>query len=209
MTQKAFADAIAVDRTLNIPLFPLNTVLFPGARLPLRIFERRYLDMVSSCLRSETPFGVVLIREGLEVGEAARTFDTGTLAHIVDWEPLPDGLLGVTAHGGERFVARRRRVEPNQLLTAEVSTIPEQPAESLPPRFQSLAALVGRLLSELQALPAKTESRLDDAVWVSWRLAELLPLSLAEKQSLLELPAASDRLTEIQSLLDELLAKSR
>jgi Lon protease-like protein len=193
--------------TLNIPLFPLNTVLFPEARLPLRIFERRYLDMVSACLRNETPFGVVLIREGMEVGEAARSYDRGTLAHIVDWDRLSDGLLGITARGGERFTVRQQRVEAGQLLTAEVEVIPEQPAEVLPPRFQPLATLVGRLVTELDILPEGATARLDDAVWVSWRLAELLPLSLADKQSLLELPAASDRLAEIQSLLDELLAR--
>jgi Lon protease-like protein len=193
--------------TLSIPLFPLNTVLVPGARLPLRIFERRYLDMVSACLRKETPFGVVLIREGMEVGEAARSFDTGTLAHIVDWDTLSDGLLGITARGGERFSIRRRTVEDNQLLTAEVEVIPSQPAESLSRRFHSLAALAGRLIAELNVLPQGAAPRLDDAVWVSWRLAELLPLSLAEKQTLLELPDAADRLAEIQSLLDDLVAQ--
>jgi Lon protease-like protein len=194
---------------MSIPLFPLNTVLFPGARLPLRIFERRYLDMVSACLRGEMPFGVVLIREGTEVGEAARSFDTGTLAHIVDWEALSDGLLGITAHGGERFVVRRRQVEPSQLITAEVSVIPEQPAEELSPRFRSLGALANRLVTELDTLPPGSASQPHDAVWVGWRLAEILPLSLTEKQSLLELSSASDRLGEIQTLLDDLLAQPR
>ena len=87
---------------MEVPLFPLNTVLFPGGPLPLRIFETRYLDMVSRCMKDDLPFGVLLIREGAEVGPAA-TCDVGTLARIVDWYQGSDGLLGVTAIGTERF----------------------------------------------------------------------------------------------------------
>ena len=87
----------------TIPLFPLNTVLFPGGPLKLRIFEPRYVDMIGRCMREDTGFGVALIIEGVEAGGPARTANVGTLARIVDFEQLKDGLLGITAHGGERF----------------------------------------------------------------------------------------------------------
>jgi len=87
---------------VQIPLFPLNTVLFPGGPLPLRIFEARYVDMVSSCLKEDSPFGVLLIRDGGETGNAT-THEIGTLARIVDWYQGSDGLLGVTAVGEQRF----------------------------------------------------------------------------------------------------------
>ena len=79
---------------MQVPLFPLNTVMFPGGVLPLRIFEPRYLDMVSDCMRGDVPIGVVLIRDGLEVGRAAQTYDVGTLGVISYWNRRSDGLLG-------------------------------------------------------------------------------------------------------------------
>ena len=84
---------------MQVPLFPLNTVLFPGGPLPLRIFEARYVDMISHCLKENASFGVLLIREGQEAGTPASTFEVGTLARIVDWYQGSDGLLGVTAIG--------------------------------------------------------------------------------------------------------------
>jgi len=102
--------------TLTISLFPLNTVLFPGGPLPLRIFEPRYLDMVSKSLKHSQPFGVCLIREGDETGRPAEPHPIGTFAHIVDWDQLSDGLLGITARGGERFFVNRYDVGTNQLL---------------------------------------------------------------------------------------------
>ena len=89
--------------SITVPLFPLNTVLFPGGVLPLRIFEPRYLDMVSDCLKSDTGIGVVLIKDGAETGKAADTYDTGTLSGISYWHKRPDGILGVTLKGDQRF----------------------------------------------------------------------------------------------------------
>ena len=102
----------------SIALFPLNTVLLPGGPLPLRIFEPRYLQMVSECLKHDRPFGVCLIAKGKEAGEAPVAHEYGTLARIEDWSQLPDGHLGITARGGERFIVRNTRVAANQLVTA-------------------------------------------------------------------------------------------
>ena len=88
---------------VTLPLFPLHTVLFPGGLLPLRIFESRYLDMISDCLRNDRGFGVCLISAGREVGDGAECFDVGTLARIQDWDSTPDGLLGIIARGEQRF----------------------------------------------------------------------------------------------------------
>jgi Lon protease-like protein len=89
-------------------------VLFPGGPLPLRIFEARYLDMISRCLKTDTPFGVLLIRDGDETG-AARTHTVGTLARIVDWYQGSDGLLGVTAAGEQRFRLLDVGIQPDGL----------------------------------------------------------------------------------------------
>src|SRR5687768_15209514 len=98
-----------------LPLFPLNTVLFPGGPLRLRIFEPRYLDMVSRCMRESSSFGVALITEGKEAGGTARTTGVGTTARIVDFERLDDGLLGITARGEQRFTIEDVRTQSDGL----------------------------------------------------------------------------------------------
>ena len=109
-----------------LALFPLHTVLFPGSFLPLRIFEMRYLDLVRRCLRTDSPFGVCLIRSGSEVGAAAECFAIGTAARIVDWEPLPGDLLGITVGGEWRFRVHAQTVAPDGLLLGEVERLPDE-----------------------------------------------------------------------------------
>ena len=104
----------------TVPLFPLNSVLFPGGMLPLRIFEPRYLDMVSECMRSDSCFGVCLIRDGKEVVKAASCFDIGTLARIVDWDQRDDGLLGITVKGESRVRILGRDVRENKRLVGHI-----------------------------------------------------------------------------------------
>src|SRR5215213_566751 len=104
---------------MEFPLFPLNTVIFPGGMLPLRIFEPRYLDMVSNCLRNDTGFGVCLIKRGRETGQPAEIFTIGTLCKIVDWATLPDGLLGVTAQGERKIKVMASRVQSDHLLVGQ------------------------------------------------------------------------------------------
>ncbi len=191
--------------TLTIPLFPLNTVLFPGGPLPLRIFEPRYLDMVSDCVRASRPFGVCLISEGSEVGAAAAPHDIGTLASIIDWNRLPDGLLGITAEGGDRFSIHSTTEQPNRLLTAEVAVIPEDAIAGVPTRFARLVELLREAIQHAGPLYTAMDYRFDDAGWVSYRLAELLPLDNAIKQRLLETSSPVERLELIHGTVRELI----
>ena len=110
----------------TLPLFPLNTVLFPGGPLPLRIFETRYIDMVKDCVKDDAPFGVLLIREGGETG-AATTHTVGTLARITDWYQGSDGLLGVTAIGEQRFRVLSRVRRADGLNVGTVELLPDDP----------------------------------------------------------------------------------
>ncbi len=185
---------------MRIPLFPLNTVVFPGGEIQLRVFEPRYLRMVSDCLRRSEPFGLCLIREGCEVGMAARPYRVGTLARIVDWEQLPDGLLGITARGERRFAAINSQVDAMQLVTAEIELLEEPPLITLPEQFAPLRELLQRILEQLPA-KARQQPRYDDADWVACRLAEILPLPLRDKQRLLELNDPLERLQQLQQLL--------
>jgi len=184
----------------DIPLFPLNTVLFPGGRLPLRIFEQRYMDMAKACLRERTPFGVCLIREGREVGAPAIPADVGTLARIAAWDMPQLGVLQVTALGEQRFRILERRVQANGLTAGTIELISHEPDESVPQSCVGRVKLLERGIEQQSGL-FEPPHRLDSASWVSSRLTELLPLPLPAKQELLELDSARIRIERLNELL--------
>jgi len=187
---------------VDIPLFPLSAVLFPGGPLSLRIFERRYLDLVRDCARSGTGFGVCLILTGREVGEPAVPAAVGTLARINDFYTLPDGLLGIGAEGGERFQVLTTRVRDNGLVHGEVRFWPDEPIVPVPPEHGLLATILERLIEQAGGASARVErARYDDASWVGFRLAEALPLEPVERQELLQF---TDPLERLERLLHHL-----
>jgi Lon protease-like protein len=189
---------VSVDTEIvELPLFPLNTVLFPGGPLALRIFEPRYLDMVSQCMRGQHGFGVVLIEEGSEAG-AANFATTGTRAEIVDWDRGRDGLLSLMAKGHERFTVSQSHREADGLYVGRIAPLPLERAVPVPERYLRLSRLLARLLEGDEPIYDDLETRLSDATWVGFRLAELLPLAMPTKQSLLE---SSDAIGRLQSLV--------
>lgn len=190
--------------SLTIPLFPLHTVLFPGGVLPLRIFEPRYLDMVSDCLKNDTGIGVVLIREGAETGQAADCYETGTLSGISYWHKRADGILGVTLKGRQRFKIHSTTVQKNQLVMAEVELLPEIETTELPPGYEHLVLLLQQIISQLEPPFTTMETRYDCADWVGARLVELLPLPLQDKQSLLQMDDCLQRFSKIDDLLSKM-----
>lgn len=191
----------AATRT-EIPLFPLGTVLFPGGPLPLRIFETRYIDLVSRCLRDGSGFGVVLIREGAEAGGPALTFDVGTYARIVDFSRQDDGLLGIRAQGERRFRILERRRARDGLNVADVEWLPEGPVVPLPAEFADLAPALEAVLEQVGEPYASLERRLDDAAWVAGRLAEIVPIPPGHKQHCLELDDPVERLRFLRPLFE-------
>ena len=193
---------MATGAALDIPLFPLNTVLFPGGLLNLRVFERRYLDLVRDCARGGPGFGVCLILQGREVGEAAVPAAIGTLAHIVDFYTNPDGLLGISVSGGRRFHVERSRVRDNGLAHGEVTLWPEEASVMVPSEFLLLATILERLLEKIGGPHGKApRERFDDAAWVGYRLAEALPFDNRERQHLLQLGDPLDRLGQLMHYL--------
>lgn len=171
----------------QLPLFPLNTVLVPGASLGLRIFEARYLDLVRDCARSGTGFGVCLILDGGEAGQPATPAMIGTEARIEDFGATPEGLLTISARGGRRFRVRGSDVRGNGLRVAEVEWCEPDPDDELRPEHALLGSLLQQVIEQVGGEYAKAPpSRFDDAAWVSWRLAELLPLDNAQRLGLLE-----------------------
>lgn len=187
---------------IRIPLFPLNTVLFPGGPLQLRVFEPRYLEMISDCLRHDGEFGVCLIQSGEEIGPAAVPHAVGTVAGIVDWEQRRDGLLGITIMGRRRFRLQHQATRPSQLLVGEVELLTEAERTPLPERFAPLRGLLQRIIEQLEGPYAGLEPAYDDAAWVGYRLAEILPLPLTAKQNLLELDSPIERLEAVERLIN-------
>jgi uncharacterized protein len=188
---------------VEIPLFPLKTVLFPEGPLPLRIFEARYIDLVRKCLRESTGFGVVLIVEGPEAGGGpTETCSVGTYAKIVDFSGEPGGLLGIEARGERRFRIHARRREKSGLNLADVEWLPEAPPVSLPAEFNDLGPALDSVLDQVGEPYSTLERKLDDAGWVGGRLAEILPLSPAHKQHCLELDDPVARLRFLRPLFE-------
>ena len=180
-----------------LPLFPLNTVLFPGGPLSLRIFEPRYLDMVRRCLKEQQPFGVVLILAGAETGALAAVAATGTTARLVDFDAQPDGLLGVTCVGERRFRLLRRWQQDDGLNLAEIDYLAEEAPCELPVDLARLGELLREVLPQLGERYAHVVARYEDAGWVANRWAEVLPLTAAEQQQLLELADPIARLAQV------------
>jgi len=186
---------------MNVPLFPLSTVLYPGGPLPLRIFEPRYLDMISACLKSDAPFGVLLIRSGSETGPA-KTYEVGTLARIIDWYQGSDGLLGITAVGEQRFRLISVQRQSDGLNIGEIELLEAEDQHSLPEEYKPLAGILAGVLDDLGRLYESLDRQYDDAGWVGYRFAEILPISAAQKQSCLEADDAMQRLNLVRQVLD-------
>ena len=191
------------DVPRDIALFPLHTVLFPGGLLPLRIFEQRYMQMVSACLRESVPFGVCLIREGKEVGAPAVPHSVGCIARIVQWDMQQLGVLNVVARGEGRFRILDRRVEPDGLARAAIELLSEEIEDAAPEGSALGVRLLRAIVEEGAGGRIEEPFRFESASWVSARLAEVLPLPPEMKQKLLETDQGGLRLDAICDFLRE------
>ncbi len=200
-----------------LPLFPLSTVLFPGGVLPLKVFEQRYIDMAKTCLKEGRPFGVCLITQGSEVatnrGTTPEFARVGTQARIVDFDMPQLGILHVATRGETRFQVLSHVVESSGLIVGEVTPIAAEATLALAEGFAPLANLLELIASRVGPQNFPAERNYGDASWVGYRLAELLPLPLHIKQSMLEINDAGVRLKVLQQflaqhgLIDEVVPK--
>lgn len=186
---------------MQVPLFPLRTVLYPGGPLPLRIFETRYLDMISQCVKNDSLFGVLLIRAGSETGLAS-TYDVGTLARITDWYQGNDGLLGITAVGEQRFRLLSSSRQDDGLNIGEIELLSDEVGPALPDEFKPLAQILSGVLDDLGRLYESMDRNYEDADWVGYRFAEILPITPEQKQSCLEAEDSLTRLEMMREVLD-------
>ncbi len=204
-----------MKNTNDIPLFPLNIVLFPGGRFDLQIFERRYIDLVSHCMRTGTGFGICLLKSGDETNGNnlnQTVYNTGTYAKIVDWDQLESGLLGITVEGAVKFVAQDFWKEDDDVLHASVefSDIESTEADVIPlgDEYTALSELLRNL--EDHPLVAGRNLSIDysDLRQLGWRLSELIPLGIDVRQELLELNDPVERLSKIEKLVSEMANNS-
>jgi Lon protease-like protein len=192
----------------DLPLFPLQTVLFPGGLLSLKVFEARYLDLVGTCLRQQKPFGVVALKQGSEMRRGPQdgvTFETtGTLAELIDVDSAQSGILQVRCRGTQRFDVKQSSQQADGLWMAKASTLPDDepapPDETMHESVRGLANAIATLKGQ-GAEPFLHPYHFDNAGWVANRWCEILPISIAAKQKLMELPDAQLRL----QLVDEFL----
>jgi Lon protease-like protein len=203
----------------RLPLFPLNAVVFPGGRLPLRIFEQRYLDMVKQAIADGTSFGIcapdwgtpagapplrgapsAAIREGAETGPDV-PHAVGTRVHVTDWDMPQVGILHIDTQAEERFVIRSTRTEPGGLLTGSVEAVSAEPASAIPAELELAVEILRHIIGEYGTAHFPAPHEFDNAAWVGFRLSEVLPLKLSAKQNLLEMNDSAMRLRILTEFL--------
>ena len=193
----------------EIPLFPMPLVIFPGGRLPLQIFETRYLDMVKSCLRSNSGFGIVMITEGSQVlnsldEQLPDIEHCGTYCTIADFDELPNGMLGITVEGQKKFVIRDEWEQPDRLMMGNVEFLADEEDVEMPEAQEHLSGLLESLMSHEAVQRLGLSCDLNQAVEVGARLTELLPCPNDFKQRMLEMKDPLVRLVEIDKLVDQI-----
>jgi len=198
----------APSGTREIALFPLHTVLFPGGLLPLRVFEPRYMEMATACLRERMPFGVCLIREGSEVGAPAVPHAVGCLARITQWDMQQLGVLSITVRGEGRFRVLEKRVQRDGLIRSEIELLANEDDASVPEALAVCARVLKAIIDDGAVSGIEAPFRFESSAWVSARLTEILPLPLAFKQQLLETDDSNRRLEALRDALhDQKLAE--
>ena len=190
------ADASADLRTY---IFPLNTVLFPGGVLPLKIFEQRYIEMTKVCISEDRPFGVCLIKEGRETGTPAVPQDIGCLARIAHWDMPQLGVFHLQVEGLQRFKIVQSTVEKNGLISAAIESLASD--SEVAPQEALCSEVLKAIIEKIGADHFPSPHRFDDAAWIGYRLSEVLPISLDVKQQLLRMTDPQARLTELGKIL--------
>jgi len=205
----SFLHGAAPREPAALALFPLKTVLFPGGVLPLKVFEQRYVTMTKACLKDDRAFGVCLLTQGDEVagaagpGAAIAFAPIGTRARITAWDMPQLGILHLRTEGLTRFQVQSHTTAEDGLVVGKITDLAPEPEIALPAAFKPLSNLLELLINRVGKENFPAALRLTDASWVGYRLAEILPLPLAIKQSMLEINDAEVRLAVLAKFLKQ------
>jgi Lon protease-like protein len=181
-------------------IFPLNTVLFPGGRLPLRVFEQRYIEMTKQCIANNLPFGVCQIKEGRETGTPAVPESVGCLARIVEWDMPQLGVFQLQTEGTQRFRILSSEVARNGLISATIETLPNE--DQVAPSSALCSEVLKAIIEKVGAEHFPSPQRFDDAAWIGYRLSEILPIDRDTRQRMLQLSDPTERLTQLEQVLN-------
>ncbi|MGO1500586.1 MAG: LON peptidase substrate-binding domain-containing protein [Marinobacter sp.] len=189
---------------MKVPVFPLNSVVLPGGRVPLQLFEPRYIDMLTYCLKNDQGFVIILLRDGAETGRMASFYEIGTYVRIIDFQQLDNGLLGITVEGDAKVSITDSWQQDDGLNMGDVILLPAEASGDIPSGLYELPSVLRALFRHPVIHELGMSVDYDDARDVGWRLTELLPLSKQDKQHLVEMQDPLARLSRLQALLDAL-----
>ena len=192
---------MTTDNDNTVFIFPLNTVLFPGGRLPLRVFEQRYIEMTKRCIADDRPFGVCQIKEGQETGTPAVPEAIGCLARILEWDMPQLGVFQLQTEGTQRFRLLRSEVARNGLISATIETLP--PEEAKTPTSALCAEVLHAIIDKIGTDQFPKPHHFDDAAWIGYRLSEILPIDRVTRQRMLQLSDPTERLAQLEQVLNE------
>jgi len=182
-------------------IFPLNTVLFPDGRLPLRVFEQRYIEMTKQCIAGNLPFGVCQIKEGRETGTPAVPESIGCLARIIEWDMPQLGVFQLQTEGTQRFRILQSTVARNGLISAQIETLP--PEAAVAPATALCTDVLRAIIDKVGAAHFPKPYRFDDAAWIGYRLSEILPIDRNTRQEMLQLSDPLERLGRLERVLTD------
>lgn len=189
---------------MKVPVFPLNSVVLPRGKVPLQLFEPRYIDMLTRCLKDNQGFVITLLREGAETGRVASFYETGTYVRIIDFQQLDNGLLGITVEGDAKVLITNSWQQDDGLNLGEIEFLPAEAPADIPTVFHELPSVLRALFRHPVIHELGMSVDYEDARDVGWRLTELLPLDRQEKQHLIEMQDPLARLSHLQALLEAL-----
>jgi Lon protease-like protein len=189
---------------MKVPIFPLNSVVLPRGKVPLQLFEPRYIDMLTGCMKNDHGFVITLLREGAETGRAASFYETGTYVRIIDFQQLDNGLLGITVEGDAKVSITSSWQQGDGLNLGEIEFLPTEAPADIPTVFHELPSVLRALFRHPVIHELGMSVDYEDARDVGWRLTELLPLDKQEKQHLMEMQDPLARLSHLQALLEAL-----
>ena len=187
-----------------IPLFPLQSIVLPGGLFPLRIFERRYLDMVRDCIKNNTDFCIALIRDNSKEEYITDVYNYGCLVKITDWNQLDDGLLGITVEGTNKVKIYDRNLEKNNLLTGMIEDIETEKEYMIPQKYLLLSRFYKKIYPGIKHVISFKKERYADASWIGFRLIECLPLDSSTKNKLIAMDHAIERLDMLYEIVQKI-----
>ena len=186
----------------SIPLFPLKSIVLPGGIFPLRIFERRYINMVKDCIKNDTGFCIVLTRNNSNNKYIDDVYNYGCLVKITDWDQLEDGLLGITVSGQSKIHVIDCGLNENDLLCGNIEAVPDEKEYMIPQKYLILSKFYKRIYPGIKNFISYKRERYSDATWIGFRLTECLPLDSSTKNKLIATNDAIERLEKLYEIVN-------